>query len=97
MGGKAFIDEFLLDGVHFDRFKGGVLGVVKGNYGFAARIGQYKPNLKAVTDIVDEARRQIAVARKHNLPLEWHVCNQDLQGFERLLGPFLDDINLIGY
>jgi hypothetical protein len=45
----------------------------------------------------DEARRQIAVAKKHGLKLEWYVRKQDLQFFENALGDLLDDITQIVY
>jgi hypothetical protein len=95
--GKAYIEEFELDGVNFDRFRNGILGEVKDDFGFAARVGKYNPNLKAITEVTDEARRQIAVAKKHGLKLEWYVRKQDLQFFENALGDLLDDITQIVY
>ncbi|PHS05086.1 MAG: hypothetical protein COA78_15720 [Blastopirellula sp.] len=97
--GKAYIEEYKLDGVNFDRFKDGVLGDVKADYGFAARVGKYNPKLNAIQDLLNEAGRQIPVARKHGLPLEWHVRKQDFNFFKNVLNQrgYLDHITLVTY
>ncbi|MDP1560012.1 MAG: hypothetical protein Q8M16_01280, partial [Pirellulaceae bacterium] len=97
LNGKHYIEEFELDGVYFDRVENGVLGEVKGDYGFAKRIGLHNPNLAAIEQTVDEARRQVAIARKHGLPLEWHVSKNDLDFFKTVLRDYLKDIRLITY
>ncbi len=94
--GKAFIEEFELDGVHFDRVKDGVLGEVKGNYDFATRLAQ-AGKLEFLDDLIKEAQRQTRVARKLGLPLEWHVRRQDLQGFKNTIGAQFSEIRFVPY
>lgn len=86
-----------MDGVYFDRVQDGVLGEIKGDYDFTKRIGLHNPNLAAIAGTVDEAQRQVAIARKHGLPLEWHVSKNDLDFFKTVLRDYLDDIRLITY
>ncbi len=91
--GKAYIQEYELGGVRFDRFKNGVLGDVKDNYGFLIKIG----SKKAANALRDEAGRQLAVAEKYGLPVEWHVRAQYVSAFKNVLGRKYAAINVIGY
>src|SRR5262249_41609075 len=62
--GRAAIEEFDLGGVKFDRIKDGVLGELKGDYGFVEKIAKYTDKIKAIKEITDQMERQIAIARK---------------------------------
>jgi hypothetical protein len=95
--GTAYIDEYVLDDVPFDRLQGKVLGEVKGDYSFAARVGKYNPDVKAIGDLEKEAKSQIAVAEKYGLQLEWYVRQADLAFFQSVLKNYLDKIKLVTY
>ena len=95
--GKAYIEEYELGGVSFDRIKDGILGEAKGNYDFASRVSPYVPKLKAVKQLQDEAARQIAIAAEYGIQLEWHVRAQDLAFFKNVLVALANSINLIPY
>ncbi len=76
-GGKAYIEEYELGGVRFDRItQDGVLGELKGDYSFLPKVGRFNP--KPIRELQEEAMRQVKVAKANGLPLEWHVRSQDL-------------------
>ena len=86
--GTAYIEEYeLLDAqgepVYFDRYKDGVLGDVKDNYVFLIKEIGSKSAYKALRE---EAARQLAVAEKYGLRVEWHVRRAHVEAFERVLG-----------
>lgn len=96
-GGKASIEEYKLDDAYFDRFQDNVLGEVKGNFDFAARVGASTPKaIRFVEALQSEALRQVGVARKYGLPLEWHVRRQDENAFRNVLRSF-DEITIVPY
>ena len=95
-GGKATIQEYHLDGVDFDRFKDGVLGEVKDDFSFMDRL-EHDSLKKRVTALQDEAGRQVAVAKQHNLPLEWHVRENDLAAFRYSVGSKYPEIKFVPY
>jgi hypothetical protein len=92
-GNKSYIKEAELDGVFFDRIRKNVLGEVKGDYSVPIRIGSQH----AADRLIAEARRQIAVATKYGLLLEWHVRAADLAGFKNVVGVKYPNITFVPY
>jgi hypothetical protein len=72
---RFYIEEYGLDDVRFDRFQNGTLGEVKGDFSFTERLSE--ESLQKVAErIQGEARNQVAVAKRHGLPLEWYVSKR---------------------
>lgn len=89
--GKAYIQEYVLDGVRFDRFKNGVLGDVKDNYGFLIKMG----SKQAAQALRDEAGRQLSVSRRYGLPVEWQVRPEYVTAFQTVLGTKYSAIRVV--
>jgi hypothetical protein len=90
---KAYITEAELDGVYFDRIEKNVLGEVKGDYSVPIRIGSQD----AADRLVAEAGRQMKVAKKYGLRIEWHVRAEDLAGFQNVVGSKHPSITFVPY
>ncbi|WP_330254176.1 hypothetical protein OG874_06330 [Nocardia sp. NBC_00565] len=89
--GKARIEEYQIDDVSFDRFKNGVLGEVKDNYGFLIKMG----SKSAAGQLVNEAARHQRIATKYGLPVEWHVRPEYVDAFKNVLGKKFPSINVV--
>ncbi len=68
------------------------MNLVKDNYGFLIKFG----SKKAANALRDEAGRQLAVAEKAGLPVEWHVRAQCVTAFKTVLGSKCGVITVIG-
>jgi RHS repeat-associated protein len=89
--GTATIKEYEVDDVKFDRFKDGVLGDVKDQYGPMIKYGFQN----AADELIKEATRQQAIATKYGLPVEWWVRPQFVDAFKSLLGSDFPSITVV--
>lgn len=92
-GGKAFIKEAELDGVRFDRIEKNVLGEVKGDYSVPIGLGSQD----AANKLLDEAKRQVRLAKKYGMQLEWHVRQDQLVAFQNAVGSSYPIIKFVPY
>ncbi len=102
VGSRAFIEEADIDGVMFDSISRDVRGrvtavprlqEVKGDYSVPIKLGS-----KDVADrLIDEASRQMKVAKRYGLVLEWHVRRDQLAGFRNVVGTAYPGIVFVPY
>lgn len=69
-------ESYVVDGVKFDGVNTGGLIDAKGpGYATFVRDGQFRPWYRGADALVDQARRQLAVA--NGAPITWHVAEAE--------------------
>lgn len=84
--GRAASQSYVVNGVKFDGYSGGVLQDAKGpGYAWAVKNGQFIPRYHGAQDLLDQAQRQVAAAQ--GAPITWSVAEENTAtAIENLFG-----------
>jgi hypothetical protein len=86
VNGRAYIDEYEVNGVMFDDFQNGRLIDYKDDYSnfIDPNTGEFRTWFRGKGELIQEANRQVGAA--NGIPVEWYVGQDQLDAFQAALG-----------